>query len=352
MPCYSVMVSLLIDEFCIMWWRSVIFSGLIFGVILALIPHIVWLISLIISKVANFKVTYSPFGLTALGLVVVLWGFIAYGSMVGVWQFEVKTHQYSSPQVPKAFKGYKIVHISDLHVDTYNSHPEALARIVDSINAQNADLILFTGDMVTGSLSSVFEHTQALSRLRARDGIMSVLGNHDFFIYDRQYNTLPQRLAAADSLTRFETTQLGWQVLRNAHHIIHREGDSICIAGVDNINGGKGFRTIQMGDLSKALAGITDKSESTSPFTILLTHDPSHWRSEVLPESSVQITLSGHTHAAQLRFFGQSLARLLFNECDGRYDEGERMLYVTAGIGCTAPVRIGCPSEITVITLE
>ena len=86
--------------------------------------------------------------------------------------------------------------------------------------------------------------------------------------------------------------------------------------------------------------------------TILMTHDPSHWQAEVLQKSHAQITLAGHTHAAQVRLFGWSLANLSFNECDGRYDQDGRMLYVNAGIGCTAPFRIGCPSEITVITLK
>lgn len=330
-----------------MWWRSVIYSGILFGIILALIPHLVWIVSFVIGRIAHFRVPYGPFGWTALGLVGVLWSMLAYGFFVGLWQIEVKTVKYESRDVPNAFGGYRIVHISDLHVDTYNNNPDALARVVDSVNAQHPDLILFTGDMVTGSMQSVFLHEETLKKLQAKDGVMSVLGNHDFFIYDRNLPSRNEKLAAADALAKFESEKLGWQVLRNAHVVLHRGEDSLCVAGVDNINGGKGFATIQMGDLKKALNGTEGV-----PFRILLSHDPSHWRAEVLPKTSVQITLSGHTHAAQLRFFGWTPASLVFDENDGRYDEQGRMLYVNAGIGCTAPVRIGCPSEITVIRLS
>ena len=186
---------------------------------------------------------------------------------------------------------------------------------------------------------------QCLRRLKAKEGVVSIMGNHDFFIYSPEYRDNGERSAAADRLTRLEEDSLGWRVVRNSHIMLRRGGDSITIAGVDNTNGGEGFATIQKGDLKRATEGLK------GVFTVMMTHDPSHWRAEVLPCSEAQLTLSGHTHAAQFRIFGWSLANLFFSECDGRYDEGERTLYVNAGIGCTAPFRIDCPSEITVITL-
>lgn len=329
-----------------MWWRSIFWSGLIYGSLMALLPHLAWLVSWCVGRFTHSRIPYAPFGWTALGLVLVVWGVLAYGHFWGMWKVEVTAQTYVSREVPAAFDGYRIVHISDLHVDTYNDKPEALRRIVDRVNGLQPDLILFTGDMVTGQMESVLLHEQTLRRLHARDGVMSVLGNHDFFIYDKQYQSLRERLAAADSLTRFEQQRLGWQVLRNEHRMLRLGADSICIAGVDNINGRQGFSTIQMGDLRKALDGVD------STFTILMTHDPSHWRAEVLPQSRVQITLSGHTHASQVRIFGWSLAHFAFHECDGRYDDHGRMLYVNAGIGSTIPMRFGCPSEITVLTLK
>ena len=117
------------------------------------------------------------------------------------------------------------------------------------------------------------------------------------------------------------------------------------IVGVDNKScSNQGFQTIDSGDLSQAMTGVEG-------FSILLTHDPSHWEAEVLPDTDIPLTLSGHTHAAQVRILGWSLARLMFRHADGRYDEGGQTLYVNAGLGCTAPFRIGAGPEITIITL-
>lgn len=328
-----------------MWWRSVIWTGVLFGALVCLLPHALWLLSWLIGKLFSYRVPYAPFGWTALVLVLIVWGCLLYGHFLGRFSIKVSEVEYVSSEVPKAFDSYKIIHISDLHVDSFDDTDD-LKKFIDKVNEQKADIILFTGDMTTGRMDGIKIHEEALKCLKAKDGVQSVLGNHDFFIYDRELHNNRERSAEADLLTQYEQEVLGWNVLRNDSHIVYKDGDSIAIAGVDNINGGQGFRTIQKGDLGKAMTGLD------GIFTILMTHDPSHWKAEVLPNSHAQITLSGHTHAAQVRLFGWSLANLSFNECDGRYDEDGRMLYVNAGTGCTAPFRIGCPSEITVITIK
>lgn len=327
-----------------MMWRHIFWSCVFVGTFFWLMPNLLWLLSWLVGRIFSYRVPYAPFGWTALTLVLLIWSGLLYGYYRGRFLVEVNEITYRSSEVPEAFDGYRMVHISDLHVDSFE-HTQDLQRVLDRVNEQQADIILFTGDMTTLRAEALSQHAEALGSLRAKDGVVSVLGNHDFFIYDRQYHTDEERCAAADQLTDFEQNVLGWQVLRNASLLLHRGTDSIAIAGVDNINGNQGFRTIQMGDLGKAMQGLDDV------FTVLLSHDPSHWQAEVLPDSHAQITLSGHTHAAQIRLLGHSLARLSFREHDGRYDKDDRMLYVNAGIGCTAPFRIGCPSEITVITL-
>lgn len=301
------------------------------------------------GHIFSYRLPYAPFGWTALALLALIWCGLIYGYYVGRFQSEVTELTYTSPEVPEAFDGYRIVHISDLHADSFED-PCDLQRVLSRVNEQKGDIILFTGDMATMGMEGIYRHEAALRSLKAQDGVVSVLGNHDFFIYDRAYRTDEERCAAADRLTDYERTTLGWTVLRNASLLLHRGTDSIAIAGVDNINGNQGFRTIQKGDLRQAMQGLDGL------FTVLLSHDPSHWQAEVLPRSHAQITLSGHTHAAQIRLFGQSLAGLSFREHDGAYyhpsPAGTRMLYVNAGIGCTAPFRIGCPGEITVITLR
>lgn len=328
-----------------MWWRSVLFIGIVFEIAAILLPNIIWLISWITGKLCSFKVSYMPFLWTMVALMILAFCVVTYGHYVGRFQSRVTNVEYSSNDIPPAFNGFRIVHISDFHVDSFEDNPEAFSRIVDEINAQNADIILFTGDVTTTQMEKISKFENVLKSLKAKEGIFSVLGNHDFFIYCREYRDKSQRCAAADRLTTFEREKLGWRVLRNESFLVHRGNDSIAIVGVDNINGRQGFKTIQMGDLKKAIVGLD------SVFSILMTHDPSHWEAEVLPESHIQITLSGHTHASQMRFFGWSPANFVFNECDGRYDKDNRMLYVNAGIGCTAPIRIACPAEITVISL-
>lgn len=322
-----------------------IWTGVIFSAFFALIPNLLWCVGWGICRLFSYRLPYAPFGWTALALVVLIWSGLIYGYYVGRFLSVVNEITYASAEVPEAFDGYRMVHISDLHVDSFE-HPENLHRVLSRVNEQQADIILFTGDMTTGGMDGIYSHEESLRSLRAKDGVVSVLGNHDFFIYDRAFRSDEERCAAADRLTSYERDVLGWTVLRNTSLLLHRGADSIAIAGVDNINGNQGFRTIQMGDLAKAMQGLE------GVFTVLLSHDPSHWQAEVLPKSHAQITLSGHTHAAQIRLLGHSLARLTFREHDGRYDQNGRMLYVNAGIGCTAPFRIGCPSEITVITLR
>lgn len=327
-----------------MWWRSVWFLCGTFGTFFFLLPNVLWIVAWIVGKLFSFKVPYAPWGWTALVLSLTVVSIFCYGHWIGRFNIEVTDIEYRNARLPEAFDGFKVLQISDLHVDSYIGSAEKLQAVVDKINAQKADVVLFTGDMTTSNIRDVWQFEEILKQIKAPCGVKSVLGNHDFFIYE--YRNRENRLAAADTLTKFQEEKLGWQVLRNKSCIIERNGEQIAIAGVDNINGNQGFRTIQMGDLGNAMAGL-DRT-----FTVLMSHDPSHWTAEVLPKSHAEVTLSGHTHAGQFRLLGWSFAHFSFRECDGRYDQDGRMLYVNAGTGCTAPFRVGCPSEITVITLK
>jgi hypothetical protein len=250
------------------------------------------------------------------------------------------------PDIPSAFDSYKIVHISDLHLSTFNDNPKQLQRFVDSINAHEPDLICFTGDLVTFGTSEAEPYTMILKQLKAKDGVVSVLGNHDFLIYNRKLADDEIRQSEVEALARYEREQLGWRLLRNENTVVEREGEKLTFIGVDNTVGREqGFTTINRGNLPKAMEG-------TGGFRILLTHDPGHWRSEVLPDTDIPLTLSGHTHSAQIRLFGWTPASWMFKEVWGRYDEGGQTLNVNAGLGCTLPVRINCPAEITLITLR
>lgn len=324
-----------------------IFFSVVAGLMIGLVPQLLWLVCALVGRLMGHGMAYAPFGWVSVGLVALAWIVMVYGFLVGRFQIETPQEELCSKRVPKNFDGYRIVHISDLHLSTFDDRPEALQRIVDSINAQQPDLICFTGDLVTLGAEEAAPHTAALQGLKARDGVVSVLGNHDFLIYNRQLLTSQAREQAVEGLVAYERDSLGWKVLRNEHLTIERGTDKLQVMGVDNKKGdSQGFATIDRGDLNKAQEGTLQEL-----FSLLLTHDPSHWSAEVWGKT-IDLTLSGHTHAAQIRLGRWTPASWMFEQVDGRYDHGGQTLLVSAGIGCTLPMRIGCPSQITTITLR
>lgn len=181
-----------------------------------------------------------------------------------------------------------------------------------------------------------------LAQLHAKDGVYSILGNHDYGSY-YHWKNLKEQVNNIDNLIRMQKT-MGWKLLNNEYDILHHEGDSIALIGVEN-DGEPPFS--QFADLKKATKG-TD-----GMFRILLSHNPTHWRREVLPDTDIELMLAGHTHAMQAIMFGHSLASLIYPEWGGMYTEEDRGLYVNIGIGYVGlPFRFGAWPEITVITLR
>ncbi len=318
---------------------------IIAGLILALIPHILWLFGWIGCKIAGVNLPYSYFGIAALIIVILFWSTLAYGYFRGRWKVESVALEYTHKDIPEAFDGFRIVHISDLHLSTFDDAPERLNSFVEEINRHCPDLVCFTGDMVTVGRAEAEPYTDILNKIHAKNGVLSVLGNHDFMIY--RFKQAEEREKAVEDLAEYQENILGWNLLRNDSAVIESEdGSKITFLGVDNANfGNQGFPTIHKGDLKKAMEG-------TDGFRILLTHDPSHWSAEVLPDTDIPLTLSGHTHSAQIKIFGWTPAKWSFNEIAGRYDNGDQTLYINVGLGCTAPFRLGVNPEVTVITLK
>ena len=327
-------------------------SFLIFcAVVLLLCPTLLWLICWLIARLAHHSIPFAPFAYTGLALVVLFMGTMLYGYWFGRKQLRVTETTYTSPQLPTAFNGYKIVHISDLHLSSFAESPTFLQRIIDTINAQQPDLICFTGDFVGFGVEEALPFTNILRLLHAKDGIMSVLGNHDFALYHHELSD-KQKEQKVNQLTTYQRDTLGWQLLRNQSYFIHRDSAYLQIIGVDNTScKGQGFQTISRGDLMKAIRQLGDEAKGEK-LQILLTHDPSHWRGEVIPKTDIPLTLSGHTHAGQVRLFGYPLSSLMFTESEGWYHMDNQSLHINTGLGCTLPVRLGVPPEITVITLQ
>lgn len=325
--------------------KMMLFFCIAGGIALVLLPHIIWLIGWIISKIGHFHLPYKYFGLAALTLVMLFWSTMAYGYFIGRWHFQTKHIEYSHEDIPEQFDGFRIVHISDLHLGTFDDSPQKLEKVVAKINSQEPDIVCFTGDMVTIGKEEAEPYKEILKGIKARHGILSVLGNHDFLIYGFPFGE--DREDSLEELVRFQKDTLGWTLLRNENITIESNDSSrITFIGVDNTScSSQGFKTISRGDLKKA-------AEGTDGFRVLLSHDPSHWTSEVVPDTDIQLTLSGHTHAAQVRIFGWTPATVSFTETDGRYDRDGQTLYINIGLGCTVPFRIGARPEITVITLK
>ena len=265
-----------------------------------------------------------------------------YGFTYGVRRLEIREAVVESPRLPEAFDGYRIVHISDLHVGTFGNDTSFLERLVASVNEQHADAVFFTGDLVNSSPEELLPDIEVLASLSARDGVWSVLGNHDYCTY-AHYDTAD---GAARSCAKVVATEraMGWHILLNEHATVERDGAEIVIAGVEN-DGRPPYPS--RGDLARAKRGVAD-----TLFTVLLSHDPTHWRRKVLPSAAADVTFSGHTHAMQFEVFGFSPSSWSYPEWGGLYREGDRTLCVSKGAGGTAPFRLGAWPEITVVTLR
>lgn len=268
---------------------------------------------------------------------------LIYGTTLGWHRYEVKEVEFRHPDLPDAFDGYRMVQISDWHLGTIARYPSRIAEAVALINSLKADLIVFTGDLVNNEAVELDGLDSLLTSLSATDGVISILGNHDYGTY-RQWESEADAQANLDELKRRERA-FGWHLLLNEHRLIVREADTLAIVGVEN-DGLPPFPSL--GDLPKATSGAEPY------FKILLSHDPTHWRRRVLPETDIPLTLSGHTHAMQFRIGNWSPASWFYPEWSGFYhDEGGRTLYVNQGLGgVMLPFRLGAWPEVTLFTLR
>jgi predicted MPP superfamily phosphohydrolase len=267
----------------------------------------------------------------------------AYGFLIERNQIRTKNVDICSEHISNAADGYRIAHFSDFHLKSFEHREKVLRRFVNQINRADVDLILFTGDLVTGNVDEAVQFKQLLSQIKARDGVLSVMGNHDYLL---SHNSMSdsQRIMAEKQLRECET-QMGWQLLSDTCVILD---NGLCIAGVENISDNSFFPS--RGNLNKALKDID------APFKILMLHDPSVW--DATRPYGVNLTLSGHTHAAQMRLFGWSPSKMVYKRWYGLYERlgknnQPEYLYVNPGLGETGfMARIGIPPEVTVITLR
>lgn len=270
---------------------------------------------------------------------------LLYGITIGKYRFVVNKLQLGFKELPQNFNGFKVLQISDIHAGSFDSI-ESVTKGIELINQQDADIVLFTGDLVNMDKNEILPYIQTFKRIKAKFGKFAVLGNHDYIGMDRSDD--PHQYLE-DLISIFN--EMGFRLLLNESTPIELNGEKIYVAGVENWGRDRWFP--RKGDLNKALLNVPNDA-----FTILMSHDPTHWDETVKKHSRIiPLTLSGHTHGMQ---FGIDLCGLQWSpvkyrypQWKGLYEENDRKLYVNIGFGFIGFAgRVGMWPEISVFELQ
>ncbi len=282
----------------------------------------------------------------ALGIAAIPFASVLYGLVRGKYNYQVINHTLFFDDLPKAFNGFKLTHISDIHSGSFNNENK-IAEGIELINEQKSDVILFTGDIVNSKAEEMDPWISHFNKLEATHGKFSVLGNHDYGEYVR-WKTPEDKELNFQAIKDIHP-KIGFDLLLNESIYLKKDSEKIALIGVENW----GTRFKKAGDLNKASSKVDKKD-----FKILLSHDPSHWDGEVKNhEKNFHLTLSGHTHGMQFGIeipgIKWSLAQYAYKQWGGIYNSLNRYINVNRGFGVLAfPGRVGIWPEITVITLK
>ncbi|MDI1257450.1 MAG: metallophosphoesterase [Flavobacterium sp.] len=299
-------------------------------------------------NVSNIPSRRKFVGQIALGLAAIPFSSILYGIFEGKYNFKVHKQTIYFPDLPDAFDGFKITQISDVHSGSFDNK-EKIEYAIDLINAQEADMILFTGDIVNTFATEMHPWIETFNRIKKYEyGKYSVLGNHDYGEYVT-WSSAAAKDANFEAIKKLYG-QIGFDLILNNHTFLQKGNDKIALVGVENW--GKGFK--QAGDLTKASEGLTK-----ADFKILMSHDPSHWEMEIKNHPKhFQLTLAGHTHGLQFGieipgWIKWSPVQYVYKQWAGLYENVGRYVYVNRGLGFHAyPGRVGIWPEITVLELK
>ncbi|WP_349352664.1 MULTISPECIES: metallophosphoesterase [unclassified Flagellimonas] len=284
----------------------------------------------------------------ALGLAALPFGALLYGMYRGKYNYQVLKYELEFDDLPDAFHNYQITQISDVHSGSFDDYKK-VEYGVNLINDQQSDVIFFTGDIVNNRSTELEPWKDVFSRLEAKDGVFSILGNHDYGDY-AVWDTEEQKAQNMEDLKNMQK-EMGFDLLLNSNRFLEKDGQKIALVGVENWGRG-GFK--KAGDLQKAKEGV-----SPEDFKILLSHDPSHWEDVVLHDDyHFHLTLSGHTHGMQFGveipgWIKWSPVKWRYKYWAGIYKELDQFINVNRGFGFIGyPGRFGIYPEISVITLK
>jgi len=264
------------------------------------------------------------------------------------YNYQLKKIALHFSDLPPAFDGLKIIHISDIHSGSFQD-VAAVKKGVDLILAQNADLILFTGDLVNDRADEMNEYKYIFNQLKAPMGVFSTLGNHDY----GDYVAWTDAAAKSANLNKLKAVhaEMGWKLLMNEHQVFEKNGEKIVLIGIENW-GAKG-RFPKYGKMKEAYVGTEQ-----APFKILMSHDPSHWDAQIKTDyPDINLMLAGHTHGMQFGlenpYFKWSPVQWMYKQWAGLYEDGNQKLYVNRGYGFIGyPGRVGILPEITLLELK
>lgn len=312
-----------------------------------------WVVMAVLTRFTELKpqvgegITRSVF-LSWIGLGVGggLFGTLLYG-FTNKYKYRLEKVKLSFDNLPQAFKGIRIIQISDIHSGSLEDIA-AVEKGIEKIMEQKPDLILFTGDLVNNEAAEMKLLTSVFAKLSAPLGVFSILGNHDY----GDYKQWASKEAKENNLKELKNVhhKMGWRLLLNEHVVLQKDSETMALIGVENW-GAKGNFS-KYGDLTKAYEG-----SSQHPFKLLMSHDPSHWEAEVCKSfKDIDLVLSGHTHGMQFGIeipgFRWSPVQYMYKQWAGLYKNKNQKLYINRGFGFLGyPGRVGILPEITLIEL-
>ena len=344
MPLLMALIGLLIKDNLTPWVMASMWINFVYMV--TAIARQPFNIAVILSKKGWIRFAGAMASMLAAGI-------FFYGMAITRTDYTIEQIELTSERLPKEFDGYRITHITDLHIGSMVNPQEELARIAELCNGLQSDAVMFTGDLINIRQEEITPDLEDILRsFKARDGVFSVMGNHDIGICIKDSITHIPEVNAQQLIDK--ERRCGWQVLDDKTAYIRRGVDSIAVTGISfkkELHEERHSAKIPDTDIMKAY-----KNVPTELFNITLAHIPQHWN-EILNAKKADITLSGHVHAMQMKFplgkRGVSPSRILYKRWSGIYEEQDRWLNINDGVGCIMyPMRIGTPPTITQITLR
>ena len=284
---------------------------------------------------------------SGMAVAVIPFASLSWGIVSGAYDYRVRKQTVYFKNLPKEFNGIRLGQISDIHSGSFYNK-RAVQGGVEMLMKEKADFIFFTGDLVNGKTSEMKDYQDIFAKVKAPLGVYSTFGNHDYGTYEK-WPSEAARLKNLEDLKKVHQL-MGWDLLMNENRRLKVDGAEIGILGIENWGSG---RFPKFGKMEEAIKNTDDL-----PVKLLLSHDPSHWRAEVLPKyPQIDMSFAGHTHGAQFgvesEYLKWSPVQYIYEEWDGLYQQGDQQLYVNVGYGFLGyPGRVGILPEITIFELK